>query len=133
MTTQQEIFLNLEKKGVDVQDGTLKSFIYFVSEQGEVNGEAPIFMGDFEEKASLLKRVSEKLSEKGVLTNTFDGKTSSSFFQINCEARELSPESIDDPEACFTVGHLHLLISMLFEKNGDFFKNFKASIENNLA
>lgn len=132
MTTQQQIFLNLKKKGIDVQNGTLKSFIYLVSEQGQIKGEAPIFMGDFDEKASLLKRVSEKLSEKGVLTNTFDGKTSSSFFQMNREARELSPESIDDGEACFMMGHLHLLIGLLFEKNGDFFKHFKVSIENNL-
>ena len=132
MTTQQQIFLNLEKKGIDVQDGTLKSYIYFVSEHGEVKGEAPIFMGDFDEKASLLKRVSEKVNEKGILTNTFDGKTSSSFFQIGREARELSPESIDDPEACLMMGHLHLLIGLLFEKSGDFFKHFKDSIENNL-
>ena len=56
MTSQQQVFLNLEKKGIDVQDGTLKSFIYLISEIGEVKGEAPIFMGDFDEKASLFNR-----------------------------------------------------------------------------
>lgn len=135
MTTQQQqqkVFLNLEKKGINVKDGTLKSFIYLVSEQGEVKGKAPIFMGDFDEKASLLKRVSEKLSKEGVLTNTFDGKTLSSFIQMDCEAREFSPESVDDPEACFMMGHLHMLKVMLFEKDGDFFKRFKDSIENSL-
>ena len=132
MSTQQQVFLNLEKKGINVEDGTLKSFIYMVSEIGEVKGEAPIFMGDFDEKASLLNRVSEKLSEEGVLTNTFDGNTSSSFFQMDREVKGISPESVDDPEACLMMGHLHLLIEMLFEKNGDFFKHFKDSIEDNL-
>lgn len=103
-----------------------------VSEQREVKGEAPIFMGDFDEKASLLKRVSEKLSEEGVLTNTFDGKTLSSFLQMECEARELSPESVDNGESCIMMAHLHMLRVMLFEKDGDFFKHFKDSIENNL-
>ncbi len=135
MTTQQQqqkVFLNLEKKGINVKDGTLKSFIYLVSELGEVKGEAPIFMGDFDEKASLLKRVSEKLSKEGVLTNTFDGKTLSSFIQVDCEARELSPKSVDNGESYIMMAHLHMLRVMLFKKDGDFFKHFKDSIENNL-